>query len=133
MESTIAGIFRDYVLENLERFESNHLLILHRIIIHQKFNESEAEDWLNLYNDLKKYLFVALCEKQFSGIALSNLIKFLVLLKYFILLYNTFDLFITTVIFINILYKNILSIFSLFDSNCLKIEKKLINFKILFT
>ena len=93
----IAGIFRDYVLENLERFESNHLLILHSIIIHQEFNESDAEDWINLYNDLKKYLFVALCEKQFSGVALSILDKIFSFTKILQnLLDHTFDLFINT-------------------------------------
>ena len=93
----IAGIFRDYVIENLERFESTHLLILHSIIIHQDFNEEESKSWILLYNDLKKYLFVSLCEKQFSNIALSILNKifsFGKILKE--LLESTFDLFIST-------------------------------------
>ena len=93
----IAGIFRDYVIENLERFESTHLLILHSIIIHQDFNEEESKNWILLYNDLKKYLFVSLCEKQFSNVALSILNKifsFGKILKE--LLESTFDLFIST-------------------------------------
>ena len=93
----IAGIFRDYVIENLERFESTHLLILHSIIIHQDFNEEESKSWILLYNDLKKYLFVSLCEKQFSNVALSILNKifsFGKILKE--LLESTFDLFIST-------------------------------------
>ena len=93
----IAGIFRDYVIENLERFESTHLLILHSIIIHQDFNEEKSNSWILLYNDLKKYLFVSLCEKQFSNIALSILNKifsFGKILKE--LLDSTFDLFIST-------------------------------------
>ena len=93
----IAGIFRDYVIENLERFESTHLLILHAIIIHQDFNEEESKSWIILYNDLKKYLFVSLCEKQFSNVALSILNKifsFGKILKE--LLDSTFDLFIST-------------------------------------
>ena len=93
----IAGIFRDYVIENLERFESTHLLILHSIIIHQDFNEEESKSWIILYNDLKKYLFVSLCEKQFSNVALSILNKifsFGKILKE--LLDSTFDLFIST-------------------------------------
>ena len=93
----IAGIFRDYVTENLERFESTHLLILHSIIIHQDFNEEKSNSWILLYNDLKKYLFVSLCEKQFSNIALSILNKifsFGKILKE--LLDSTFDLFIST-------------------------------------
>jgi len=93
----IAGIFRDYVIENLERFESTHLLILHSIIIHQDFNEEESDRWILLYNDLKKYLFVSLCEKQFSNVALSILNKifsFGKILKE--LLDSTFDLFIST-------------------------------------
>ena len=93
----IAGIFRDYVIENLERFESTHLLILHSIIIHQDFNEEESNNWILLYNDLKKYLFVSLCEKQFSNVAFSILNKifsFGKILKE--LLDSTFDLFIST-------------------------------------
>ena len=93
----IAGIFRDYVIDNLERFESTHLLILHSIIIHQDFNEEESKSWIILYNDLKKYLFVSLCEKQFSNVALSILNKifsFGKILKE--LLDSTFDLFIST-------------------------------------
>lgn len=93
----IAGIFRDYVIENLERFESTHLLILHSIIIHQDFNEEESNNWILLYNDLKKYLFVSLCEKQFSNVALGILNKifsFGKILKE--LLDSTFDLFIST-------------------------------------
>ena len=93
----IAGIFRDYVIENLERFEKTHLLILHSIIIHQDFNEEESKSWILLYNDLKKYLFVSLCEKQFSNIALEILNKifsFGKILKE--LLDSTFDLFIST-------------------------------------
>jgi len=93
----IAGIFRDYVLENLERFENCHLLILHSIIIHQEFNENDSEQWINLYNDLKKYLFVALCEKNFSDIALSILNKIFSFNKILgNLLESTFDLFIST-------------------------------------
>ena len=93
----IAGIFRDYVIENLERFESTHLLILHSIIIHQKFNEDESEKWISLYNDLKKYLFVSLCEKQFSNVALSILRKIFNFTKILNeLLESTFDLFIST-------------------------------------
>jgi len=93
----IAGIFRDYVIENLERFENTHLLILHSIIINQEFNEEESKSWILLYNDLKKYLFVSLCEKQFSNRALSILNKifsFGKILKE--LLESTFDLFIST-------------------------------------
>ena len=93
----IAGIFRDYVIENLERFESTHLLILHSIIIHQDFDEEQSKSWILLYNDLKKYLFVSLCEKQFSNVALSILNKifsFGKILKE--LLESTFDLFIST-------------------------------------
>ena len=93
----IAGIFRDYVTANLERFESTHLLILYSIIIHQDFNEEKSNSWILLYNDLKKYLFVSLCEKQFSNIALSILNKifsFGKILKE--LLDSTFDLFIST-------------------------------------
>ena len=92
----IAGIFRDYVIENLERFESAHLLILHSIIIHQEFNESESENWINLYNDLKKYLFVALCEKRFSNTALDILNKIFSFGKILgELLDSTFDLFLS--------------------------------------
>ena len=93
----IAGIFRDYVTANLERFESTHLLILYSIIIHQDFNEEKSDSWILLYNDLKKYLFVSLCEKQFSNIALNILNKifsFGKILKE--LLDSTFDLFIST-------------------------------------
>ena len=93
----IAGIFRDYVIEKLERFENTHLLILHSIIINQDFNEEESKSWILLYNDLKKYLFVSLCEKQFSNKALSILNKifsFGKILKE--LLESTFDLFIST-------------------------------------
>ena len=92
----IAGIFRDYVIENLERFESAHLLILHSIIIHQEFNENESENWINLYNDLKKYLFVALCEKRFSNTALDILNKIFSFGKILgELLDSTFDLFLS--------------------------------------
>ena len=93
----IAGIFRDYVIKNLTRFESTHLLIFHSIIIYQDFNEEKSNNWILLYNDLKKYLFVSLCEKQFSNIALSILNKifsFGKILKE--LLESTFDLFIST-------------------------------------
>ena len=93
----IAGIFRDYVKANLERFESTHLLILYSIIIHQDFNEEKSNSWILLYNDLKRYLFVSLCEKQFSNIALNILNKifsFGKILKE--LLDSTFDLFIST-------------------------------------
>lgn len=93
----VAGIFRDYVKENLERFEAAHLLILHSIIINQEFNEAESEQWIVLYNDLKKYLFVALCEKDFSNIALSicnKIFSFEKILKE--LLESTFDSLIST-------------------------------------
>ena len=93
----IAGIFRDYVTENLERFESTHLLILHSIIIRQEFKEHESDRWITLYNDLKKYLFVSLCEKQFSNVALSILKKIFNFKKILNeLLESTFDLFIST-------------------------------------
>ncbi len=92
----IAGIFRDYVIENLERFEYPHLLILHSIIINQDFNENESESWINLYNDLKKYLFVALCEKKFSNTALDILNKIFSFGKILgELLESTFDLFLS--------------------------------------
>ena len=93
----IAGIFRDYVTKNLERFEATHLLILYSIIIHQDFNEEKSDSWILLYDDLKKYLFVSLCEKQFSSTALNILNKifsFGKILKQ--LLDSTFDLFIST-------------------------------------
>ena len=77
--------------------ESTHLLIFHSIIIYQEFNGEKSNNWILLYNDLKKYLFVSLCEKQFSNIALSILKKifsFWKILKE--LLESTFDLFIST-------------------------------------
>ena len=46
-QQVITGIFRDYVIENLERFEYPHLLILHSMIINQDFNENESESWIN--------------------------------------------------------------------------------------
>ena len=76
------------------------MLILHSIIIHQDFNEEESKSWILLYNDLKKYLFVSLCEKQFSNVALSILNKIFsfgkILKELLDSTFDTFDLFIST-------------------------------------
>lgn len=93
----IAGIFRDYVKGNLDRFEAPHLLILHSIIIYQDFNDNDAQEWIALYNDLKTYIFVALCEKQYSNAAMSICNKIFSFEKILgELLDATFDLFILT-------------------------------------
>ena len=93
----IAGIFRDYVKENLDRFEKPHIMILHSIIINQNFKEEDSESWIVLYNDLKRYLFVALCEKEYSDISINICNKIFSFEKILgELLESTFDLFITT-------------------------------------
>lgn len=73
----IAGIFRDYIQNNeLERLEKTHIVIFHSIVINQNFYDEDSDQWLEFYNDLKNYLFMALCEAEFSDIALDICKKF---------------------------------------------------------
>lgn len=100
----VAGIFRDYVKHKLIRLEDTHLEIFYSIIINQEFSDSESDQWLDFYNDMKKYLFVALCQKEFSNLALSICKKIFSFEKILSeLLKLTFDIFISSM---RIVYEN---------------------------
>jgi len=58
------------------KFEDTHLKIFESIILNQEFNDNDSDEWLQIYNDLKKYLFVSLSEENFSDIALEICKKF---------------------------------------------------------
>jgi len=67
----IADIFRQYVKANMVRLEEIHLHIFHSIIINQEFLDEESDKWYDFYNDMKNYLFISLCQKEFSNISLA--------------------------------------------------------------
>jgi len=100
----IADIFRKYVKANLVRLEEIHLHIFHSIIINQEFIDEESDQWLDFYNDMKNYLFISLCQKEFSNISLAickKIFSFDKILNE--LLQSTFDIFISSM---KIVYKN---------------------------
>lgn len=100
----IADIFRQYVKNNLVRLEDIHLHIFHSIIINQEFIDEESDKWLNFYNDMKDYLFISLCQKEFSNISLAICKKIFSFDKILDdLLNSTFDIFISSM---KIVYKN---------------------------
>lgn len=74
---TTAQFFADYVKKNsLDRLERTLLDIFGSIIINQEFIDEEYEEWLRFFNDLKSYLFLAMCEKDFSEDAVKISKKF---------------------------------------------------------
>lgn len=100
----IADIFSKYVKTNLMRLEEIHLNIFHSIIINQEFIDDESDKWLDFYNDMKNYLFISLCQKEFSTIALSICKKIFSFDKILSdLLQSTFEIFISSM---KIVYKN---------------------------
>jgi hypothetical protein len=100
----IADIFRKYVKTNLNRLEEIHLHIFHSIMINQDFIDDESDKWLDFYNDMKGYLFISLCQREFSNISLSICKKICSFNKILIeLLDVTFDIFISSM---KIVYKN---------------------------
>jgi hypothetical protein len=103
----VAGIFRDYVKENFVRLEYNHLEIFYAIIINQMFNEDESDRWIEFYNDIVKYLFISLCQKELSNISLSICKKIFSFRKILnIILESSFDIFISSMM---IIYKKSVS------------------------
>jgi hypothetical protein len=102
--NNIADIFRKYVKTKLNRLEEIHLHIFHSIIINQDFLDEESEKWLDFYNDMKIYLFISLCQKEFSNISLAISKKIFSFDKILgELLESTFDIFISSM---KIVYKN---------------------------
>lgn len=100
----IADIFRKYVKANLNRLEEIHLHIFHSIIINQDFLDEESEKWLDFYNDMKIYLFISICQKEFSNVSLAICKKIFSFDKILSeLLQSTFDIFISSM---KIVYKN---------------------------
>ena len=53
-----------------------HLLIFQSIIINQDFDDDFDGEWLEIYNDLKEYLFASLCQKEYTNISLDIFKKF---------------------------------------------------------
>ena len=53
-----------------------HLLIFQSIIINQDFEDDFDVEWLEIYNDLKEYLFASLCQKDYTNISLDIFKKF---------------------------------------------------------
>jgi hypothetical protein len=100
----IAGIFRDYVKNKLVRLEEIHLYIFHSIILNQDFSEEDDKNWMEIYNDMKEYLFISLCQNKFSNAALNICKKVFTFEKILPdLLSSTFDIFINSM---KIVYKS---------------------------
>jgi hypothetical protein len=99
----VAGVFRDYVKENFIRLEYTHLEIFEAIIINQNFSDEEADKWIGFYNDIDKYLFISLCQKELSDISLIICKKIFSFNKILgIILDSSFDTFINSM---KIIYK----------------------------
>lgn len=64
---TVAKVFSKYVDPNkIKSLELTHIQIFHSIILNQEFEESEAKEWLGVYNSMKEHLFVSICSKEYS-------------------------------------------------------------------
>ncbi len=98
----IAGVFRDYILNNsIQDLDETHLEILQSIIINQEFEEEDSDSWINFYSDIKRYIFVSLSNYDFSNIALNIAQKIFTFEKILPnLLETTFDTFILTMAYI---------------------------------
>lgn len=64
------------VKSKLDRLEMIHLLIFQSIIINQDFEDNFDTEWIEIYNDLKEYLFASLCQKEYTNISLDIFKKF---------------------------------------------------------
>jgi hypothetical protein len=116
----VAGIFRDYVVSKLIRLEETHLNIFQSIVLNQEFQDQDAELWISFYNDMKDYLFISLCQNEFSAVALNickKMFSFELILPQ--LLTSTFDIFISSM---KLVYKNDVS------DECHENMKSLLNY-----
>lgn len=98
----VAGVFRDYIINNnIPSFDATHLEILYSIVLHQEFNDEDEDKWINFYSDMKRYIFVALSNKDYSNIALNICQKLFTFNKVVPkLLESTFETFISTMKFV---------------------------------
>jgi hypothetical protein len=72
----IADSFEKYVKQNqLESLEWAHIEIFDACL-QQDFEEEEVQKWLQIFSNLKKYFFIALCERDFSMTSIEILKKF---------------------------------------------------------
>lgn len=75
---SIAYYLSKYIKENnLQRLELNHIIIFHAIVTNQEFSNEESEEWVSFFNNLKNFLFLALCETDYSESAVEITKKFI--------------------------------------------------------
>ena len=58
---------------SLERFEKEHIEILAGCL-HKPIEDKDSKTWLNIYNKLKDYIFLAMCDKDLCQLA-SEILK----------------------------------------------------------
>lgn len=63
--------------KSLERFETEHIEILAGCLINE-LNPSEKELWLQIYQDLQKYIFVSLAAPELCHTASEIVKKFFI-------------------------------------------------------
>ena len=75
---SIAYYLSKYIKENnLQRLELNHIIIFHAIVTNQEFSNEESDEWVSFFNNLKNFLFLALCETDYSESAVEITKKFI--------------------------------------------------------
>ena len=60
--------------QNLQNFEKEHLQILAGCFVN-KLEEKDRETWINIYENLKNHIFLALCDKELCKLAVEILKK----------------------------------------------------------
>eukprot|EP00761_Pharyngomonas_kirbyi_P007218 gb/GECH01007228.1/.p1 GENE.gb/GECH01007228.1/~~gb/GECH01007228.1/.p1 ORF type:complete len:702 (+),score=134.75 gb/GECH01007228.1/:1-2106(+) len=61
---------------NLENLETEHFEVMEQIVRSAEWNESEVENWKEVFGMMREYLFVALCDEQFCSVSIRILLDF---------------------------------------------------------
>ena len=61
--------------KHFERFEKDHLDIIKGCMVN-KLNDHQSQQWFDIYESIKEYLFLSLCEKHLCTLASQILKKF---------------------------------------------------------